>query len=182
MRKMEEKKTKRKERRKEQQDDDQLVHGFSNQKPYPKANDREETSVEQLELLMDDANSSRDYDMRQIIKDAKSKGKKKKTKKNGGKNNAETEDSFRIDVEDTRFKNLFEGNSKFGIDRTANEFKETPAMKTILEQQRKKRKLHDSEPVETERQKSDSIESETQGTTDMKKLVNHIRKKFAKSS
>ena len=48
---------------------------------------------------------------------------------------------FQVDTKDDRFSALLEGNDdRFGIDRTNPAFKETTAMKTLLEEQAKRRK------------------------------------------
>lgn len=50
-----------------------------------------------------------------------------------------TDASFTVDTKDDRFARVFAGDAKFGIDRTAPEFRATPGMKKILAEQRKRR-------------------------------------------
>jgi hypothetical protein len=52
---------------------------------------------------------------------------------------------FQVDTKDDRFSALLEGtDDRFGIDRTNPAFKETTAMKTLLEEQAKRRKKNRS--------------------------------------
>eukprot|EP01035_Chromulina_nebulosa_P017274 gene17274-22808_t len=108
-------------------------------------------SMEQLELLFadNDQNEDEDYDMIQLRKTQKqnsklsdkltSTKKKKKIEKKLKKDQSSSND-FVVDVNDSRFKPVFEGNdSKFGIDKTSHEYKETAGMKTILSSQQIKR-------------------------------------------
>jgi NUC153 domain len=60
-------------------------------------------------------------------------------RKKGPAATEESVDTFKIDVADSRFSRLFEGDASFGIDKTANEFKETPAVREILLEQSKRK-------------------------------------------
>ena len=52
---------------------------------------------------------------------------------------------FQVDTKDDRFSAMLEGtDDRFGIDRTNPAFKETTAMKTLLEEQAKRRKKNRS--------------------------------------
>ncbi|KAK0659495.1 putative Pre-rRNA-processing protein ESF1 [Cercophora samala] len=102
----------------------------------------------QLELLMADEKGEGDhldhFDMREVIKAEKQKGKKgKKGKKNKGKKvevgQEGLQDGFKMDVEDERFKAVFESH-EFAIDPSNPKFKATEGMKKLLEEGRKKRK------------------------------------------
>ncbi|KAK9235824.1 hypothetical protein V1525DRAFT_408801 [Lipomyces kononenkoae] len=104
---------------------------------------KEETAEEkrrkaELELLLmdEDENSNlKHFDMRDIIKAEKRKKNKKLRKK--GKAN-ESVDDFNIDVKDTRFGALYE-HHEFAIDPSQPQFKETTAMKKLLEERRRRR-------------------------------------------
>ena len=105
----------------------------------------EPISREELELLVagedDDAD---DYDMRGIQritknKDKKLRGSRKRKEERLAANVTGTD--FKLDISDERFKAVMEGtDDRFGIDRTDPSFKETSAMKEILEEQTKRRK------------------------------------------
>lgn len=58
-------------------------------------------------------------------------------------------DSFRIDLGDNRFSALLARDGRFGIDPTSSEYRATPALQTILKEQRKRvRKDETVPPVE----------------------------------
>ena len=77
----------------------------------------------------------------------KAKADKKAKKARGKKRKGEGEgdaaevggDSFQLDTSDSRFAALLEGDARFGIDTTSNEFKKTDGMKQILAEQVKRR-------------------------------------------
>jgi hypothetical protein len=86
----------------------------------------------------------KDYDMRGLAKLERHAGKKLKGKR---KRQMETlaanvsGQEFQIDTSDDRFAALLDGaDDRFGIDRTNPMYKETGAMKTLLEEQTKRRK------------------------------------------
>lgn len=146
---------------------------------------KEQTSREQLELLFageDDADSDREYDMREIALAEKQKKKNKIKKKNKKvtSDNVQSSD-FQIDVDDNRFNKLFDGDANFGIDKTSVEFKETPGIKQILEEQRqrkKKQKKTHSTPSNMSLERT-PITSEETSTADIGNLVNKIKRKFS---
>jgi hypothetical protein len=146
-RKLDEKKKARKAKKKEflqqslsREDKSKVLSSKPSSLPAPAS-----ASTEVLELMFagDDNDTSRDYDMRAIVKEAKKKGKsKEKNKSKESDAGLAAAESFQVDVEDSRFKGLFDGsNSHFGIDRTKAEFKETAGMKKILEAQQKRRTI-----------------------------------------
>lgn len=100
----------------------------------------------ELELLMsDEEDTKKHFNLKELIQDEKQlKGKKKrkmrKLKEKIAQNKAakEQEDDFQIDVEDPRFKELYE-NPLFNIDPTAPEFKKTKATKKVIEAKLKRR-------------------------------------------
>jgi phage replication-related protein YjqB (UPF0714/DUF867 family) len=71
-------------------------------------------------------------------------GKRKRQLKNLAAN--VSGQGFQVDTNDERFSALLEGtDDRFGIDRTNPAFKETTAMKTLLEEQAKRRKSKSKE-------------------------------------
>jgi hypothetical protein len=82
--------------------------------------------------------------------------------------------NFTVDVTDDRFKKVFEGDSAFGIERTAHEFKNTAGMQKILDAQRKARSKKNKKSVKLS---GDVNDSEGQ-KTDMNQLVNRLKRKF----
>ncbi|KAJ2617386.1 pre-rRNA-processing protein esf1 [Coemansia sp. RSA 1365] len=84
----------------------------------------------ELELLLDGAESNRKhFDLKEIVKAEKSKGRKKQT----------IEDDFKLDVNDPRFGALYDSHN-FAIDPNNPNFKKTKAMKELLSESRKRHK------------------------------------------
>ncbi|PTB64793.1 hypothetical protein BBK36DRAFT_34302, partial [Trichoderma citrinoviride] len=82
------------------------------------------------------------FDMNEILRAEKQKGKKakyQKKKKNKG-DVAGLQEDFEIDVKDERFKAVFDSH-EFAIDPSNPKFKATEGMKKLLEEGRKKRKM-----------------------------------------
>lgn len=143
---------------------------------------KEQTSREQLELLFageDDADSDREYDMREIALAEKQKKKNKIKKKNkkGTSDNLQSSD-FQINVDDNRFNKLFDGDANFGIDKTSVEFKETPGIKQILEEQRQRKKNQKKTHSNMSLERTPTTSEET-STADIGNLVNKIKRKFS---
>ncbi|KAJ1986053.1 pre-rRNA-processing protein esf1 [Coemansia spiralis] len=89
----------------------------------------------QLELLLDGAEAGRKhFDISEIIKAEKNKGKKGKHGKK-----VDIQDDFKLNPSDPRFSALFESHS-FAIDPNNPNFKKTKAMKDLLNESRKRRK------------------------------------------
>lgn len=98
-----------------------------------------------------------------------------------------TDVDFKVDTMDSRFAKVFEGDAKFGIDRTAPEFRATTGMKKILAEQRKRR--HEEEesggnlaPIEDHlskkvRKNEDDLLS-GKGNVDVNQLANKLKDKF----
>ncbi|KAI1809318.1 hypothetical protein GGS20DRAFT_580803 [Poronia punctata] len=137
----------------------------------------------QLEKIM--AEDSRDqvehldhFNMEEI-----EKAEKKKAKKQRKKGKKEIEDhgglqqGFEMDVEDDRFKAVFESH-EFAIDPSNPKFKATPGMKKLLEENRKKRKSKtgdlDAPPEEGGKVKKQKIKG---ANDDISSLVESIRQK-----
>ena len=108
---------------------------------------------EELELLFageDKEEQLRDFDMRALerkekLKDKKLKGKRKR--KEEKRSEAAPGQDFQVDVGDSRFAALFEGDARFGIDRTSKEYKQTEGMQTILSEQTKRRRQKEDGPA-----------------------------------
>ncbi|KAJ2397273.1 pre-rRNA-processing protein esf1 [Coemansia sp. RSA 2603] len=95
----------------------------------------------ELELLLEGADGDRKhFDMEEIIKAEKRKGKKK-GKKHGKDIDAADADDFNLDTKDPRFGALFESHN-FAIDPNNPNFKKTKAMKELLNESRKRRKTN----------------------------------------
>lgn len=129
-------------------------------------------SQAELELLMmneDDSNEKTDhFNMREVIKAEKKKGKKRSKK---AQNSEFTQDDFKPDLDDDRFREAFE-NHEFAIDPTNSEFKQTNAMKEILKERRKR--LHNTENGKSRTKKQKS--SGNQGA-ELKTLVSKLKKR-----
>lgn len=137
----------------------------------------------QLELMICDQNYDQDdYDMREIARHKKNittKQAKKKRKKN---QKAETDlpsgSDFKVDLDDNRFSELFNTGGKFGIDRTASDFKETDNMAHILKMQRKKRQAGMPESESDGKDHEHEIEHPNRLKSETKALVSKLKNKF----
>ncbi|KAL1841319.1 hypothetical protein VTJ49DRAFT_7156 [Mycothermus thermophilus] len=135
----------------------------------------------QLELLMADENGDADhldhFDMREIAKAEKLKGKKKNKGKKGAEDQGGLQQDFRMDVNDPRFKAVFE-NHEFAIDPSNPKFKATEGMKKVLEEGRKKRKAGPSDSPDTKRDQRDSKKAKADGGfNELSSLVESVKKK-----
>ncbi|PIA16857.1 hypothetical protein COEREDRAFT_18650, partial [Coemansia reversa NRRL 1564] len=82
----------------------------------------------ELELLLDGTESNRKhFDLKEIVKAEKTKGRKKQ----------QVDDDFKLDVNDPRFGALFDSHN-FAIDPNNPNFKKTKAMKELLSESRKR--------------------------------------------
>jgi len=143
----------------------------------------------ELELLMADegadANSKKlhHFDMKQIVKAEKKKGKKGKRRK------AEPEpegiqDGFEIDVKDPRFAAVYEKH-EFAIDPTNPRFIKTKAMSKLLEERRnrtQKRNGDDREEGEggRKRHRADKVEKDGKDKDELQRLVQSLKSKAKK--
>ncbi|EAA27818.1 hypothetical protein GE21DRAFT_6024 [Neurospora crassa] len=131
----------------------------------------------QLELLMADENGDSGrldhFDMKQIAKVEKVKGKKKGKKgKKGVEGNDGLQEEFAMDVEDPRFKAVFESH-EFAIDPSNPKFTATQGMKKLLEEGRKKRK---DGPSVTEKSEKSAKKVKTDDA-DIDGLINSVKRK-----
>ncbi|KAI0437435.1 hypothetical protein F4803DRAFT_538953 [Xylaria telfairii] len=137
----------------------------------------------QLEKIMADDSKNQvehldHFNMDEIIKAEKKKSKKGKKK---GKNQVEDygglQEGFEMDVNDDRFKAVFESH-EFAIDPSNPKFKPTPGMKKLLEEGRKKRKNKsddfDAPPEVDGKPKKQKIKA---ANDDLSSLVESIRQK-----
>jgi len=132
-------------------------------------------------LMAGDEDDVRHFDMRDIKKQekaAKLKGKKGKNKKKKGDGEddkgEEGDKGFKMDVEDPRFKRLFESH-EFAIDPTNPRFKKTEGMAKLMEEGRRKRASgHDDggEGNGERRKKAKVTEAD-----DLRGLVEKVKKK-----
>ncbi|KAK9451203.1 uncharacterized protein V1518DRAFT_412831 [Limtongia smithiae] len=108
----------------------------------------QDRSKAELELLMMDEDAGvaddgedgnlKHFDMRDIVKaEKRKKNKKIRNKKETAA--ADVQDDFQIDVTDPRFAALYERH-EFAIDPSRPQFKETNAMKKLLEERRKRQR------------------------------------------
>ena len=114
-----------------------------------------------------DEEDAKDFDMRGLEKlerhaNKKLRGKRKRQLENLAAN--VSGQGFQVDTKDDRFSALLEGtDDRFGIDRTNPAFKETTAMKSLLEEQAKRRKKNRGKSKEKASDKSKSQQSDGKG-------------------
>jgi hypothetical protein len=92
---------------------------------------------------------------------------------------------FQLDLQDSRFARLLEGDSSFGIDRTSSEFKETKAMKQIFGEQRSRREKGEKEAAKVskgEREQEDAGVKDTSNTDNVDSLVSKLKRKYSEQS
>jgi hypothetical protein len=133
----------------------------------------------QLELLMADENGSGahldHFDMKEISRAEKKKGKKKKGKK-GAEDQGGLQDEFSMNVEDNRFKAVFE-NHEFAIDPSNPKYKATQGMKKLLEEGRKKRKAGPADSPGDKKEQRTSKKAKVDGDLELSSLVDAVKKK-----
>lgn len=105
-----------------------------------KKNAEEKANLERImaEDAGDDVEHLDHFDMNEISRAEKQKSKKGKKGKKGMKDRGGLQEGFKMDVDDDRFKAVFESH-EFAIDPSNPKFKATPGMKQLLEEGRKKR-------------------------------------------
>lgn len=121
----------------------------------------DEKAQAELELLMmneDGEKEDNHFDMKDIIKSEKKKGKK-------GKKTEDIQDNFEVDLNDDRFKEIFE-NRDYNIDPSNTDFKKTKTMKKILDERSKRQ----------HKGKSDQPKKKVK-TNDLNNLVDKIKRK-----
>ncbi len=147
----------------------------------------------ELELLMvDDKDGSKEmqhFDINELAKAEKALSKKKKSKKKLTEREkdalaAKERDQFRIDVEDERFRDVFE-RPEFAIDPSHPKYKGTGGMKELLEEGRRKRKVGpnggEGEDADNGGQKKKSRkDGNGAGGDDVEKLVASVKSRIKK--
>lgn len=133
-------------------------------------------SKAELELLMMDEdenntdstiNKKVHFNMNDILKSEKEKKKKSKYQKK----DRIVEDEFKPNLEDDRFKEIFEDH-EFAIDPSQPDFKETSTMKTILEERSKR-----SRNKQNNKKRSNSIISNgSNNKSDIANIVSKLKK------
>jgi hypothetical protein len=114
-----------------------------------------------------DEEDAKDFDMRGLEKlekhaNKKLRGKRKRQLENLAAN--VSGQGFQVDTKDDRFSALLEGtDDRFGIDRTNPAFKETTAMKTLLQEQSKRRKKNRGKSNEKASDKSKQQQHQADG-------------------
>ncbi len=106
-----------------------------------------------------------------------------KTKSKSGNVSNHVKESFQVNYEDSRFKALFDGQAKFGIDTTASEYRETDTMKNIMKEQRKRREKGDKIiSGKTNRNSNDESHGGSNGAMELaQKLKNRMSSSLSKS-
>ncbi|KAH7353825.1 pre-rRNA-processing protein ESF1 [Plectosphaerella cucumerina] len=131
----------------------------------------------QLQLLMAGENAGEadhldHFDMNEITRAEKLKKKKYKKKgKRGDEERAGLQEDFKMDVDDDRFKAVFESH-EYAIDPSNPKFKSTEAMQKLLEEGRKKRKAGGDEAREVKK-----VKKAKKGGDDIGGLVASLKSK-----
>jgi len=151
------------------------------------------STKEELDLLLagdDDEEAAKDYHMRDLVRIEKNKSKKlkgsRKRKEAEIKNNAVGLE-FQLDTKDNRFAAVLDGSDdRFGIDKTDPQYKETPAMRTMLAEQTKRRKskkrARKPENTDVSADAMMTGKAESSGALALSSLVKNLKSKVAKSS
>ncbi|RKU48884.1 pre-rRNA-processing protein esf1 [Coniochaeta pulveracea] len=134
----------------------------------------------QLELLMagntnEDVEHLDHFDMNEIIRAEKKKNKKSKKAKQDKETRGGLQEDFDMPVNDDRFKAVFESH-EFAIDPSNPKFKATGAMKKLLEEGRKKRKVDDVDGVD-ERTENGAKKSKPKHSGELNSLVEAVKRK-----
>lgn len=165
-------------------DDDFLVTEGDLDKNKSKKNSESRNKVQdELALLVagdDDDEEKRNFDMRGIERLEKNKDKKlrgsRKRKEDEFASNV-TGTSFKIDFNDDRFQKVLDGSdSRFGIDRTDPNFKETSGMLEILGEQARRRKKRRAAEKTTVAVETEPLGKNSDPST-LNELVNSIKSK-----
>lgn len=135
----------------------------------------------QLELLMADENGGGahldHFDMKEILRSEKQKSKKKKKGKKGADDQGGLQEDFSMDVEDSRFKAVFESH-EFAIDPSNPKYKATQGMKKLLEEGRKKRKVGPGDSPNDKKEQRNTKKAKPDGDfSDLSRLADAVKKK-----
>lgn len=146
-----------------------------NSKKHKKSKSGNERGNEELELLIKDNNDEgedRHFNMKDIRKAEKKRGKKSKKHEV-----TDTQDNFEIDLNDNRFQEVFE-QREYNIDPSNTDFKKSNVMKKILKERSKRQEIQE----EGSRKKHKLIENtqNTQNTNELNTLVNKLKRKHSR--
>ncbi|KAK3307392.1 uncharacterized protein B0T15DRAFT_177065 [Chaetomium strumarium] len=136
----------------------------------------------QLELLMADENGGgahlEHFDMKEIMRAEKQRNRKKKKKgKDAADDHGGLQEDFKLDVDDSRFKAVFE-NHEFAIDPSNPKYKATQGMKKLLEEGRKKRKAGPGDSPNGKKDERSSKKAKGVGELEeLSSLVDAVKKK-----
>ena len=123
----------------------------------------------------------RHFDMRDIERAEKAARKKEKKKKKKRKDNSKPQiegdahDDFQVDASDPRFAGRLFENHEFAIDPSNPRYKETTAMKELLDEGRRRKKDKSLRKGE-KREKGANLEHEM-GDNDVQALVEKLKKR-----
>ena len=134
----------------------------------------------QLELLMADEKGGGahldHFDMKDITRAEKQKKKGKKKGKKGVEDQGGLQEDFDMNVEDARFKAVFE-NHEFAIDPSNPKFKATQGMKKLLEEGRKKRKARPNESPSDKKDQRSAKKAKADGDLELSSLADAVKRK-----
>jgi hypothetical protein len=134
----------------------------------------------QLELLMADEKGGGahldHFDMKDITRAEKQKKKGKKKAKKGVEDQGGLQEDFDMNVEDARFKAVFE-NHEFAIDPSNPKFKATQGMKKLLEEGRKKRKAGPNESPSEQKDQRSAKKAKGDGDLELSSLADAVKRK-----
>ena len=137
----------------------------------------DEKSKAELELVMmdnQDANVKDHFNMKDVIKSEKQK-KNKKGKKNKKIDEEMVQDNFVANLDDPRFKEIFESHD-YAIDPTNSEFKKTETMKKILKERAVRNKGKKSKPNDSNKTNKRKA-TETESNDNVRSLAEKLKKK-----
>ncbi|ONH65988.1 Pre-rRNA-processing protein ESF1 [Cyberlindnera fabianii] len=132
----------------------------------------DEQSKAELELITMDDDDKGHFTLKELVRSEKEKGKKSKHRDN----NKIIEDDFKVDLDDSRFKEVFTEHD-FAIDPSQPEFQKTSGMKKIIEERNKRRdqKRDDKKNDKQKKRKHDDVTPSA--GEDVKSLAQKIKRK-----
>jgi hypothetical protein len=128
-------------------------------------------------------------DLKQSAQSETSSKKRRRMSKSKAKLLAETEtDSFELDMNDSRFSKVLEGDADYGIDRLSNEYRPTQAMEKILNERNnrkiaadKQKQGRDSSSAKKDTVDASATEEEAPVTSNkLSMLAKKLKKNFNK--
>ncbi|CEP60663.1 pre-rRNA-processing protein ESF1 LALA0_S01e16094g [Lachancea lanzarotensis] len=169
-----------KELKKQSSDEKQKSKESRTSKKYNSNENTDSKSAAELELLMmeDDnegsgsgINKKAHFNMNEIMRSEKEKSKKSKFQDK----RKITDDQFKPDLNDPRFSEMFEDRD-FAIDPSQPEFKQTPAMKQILQERNKR-----SHKGKAKKRSGAQFDATAQNNSDVAGLVSKMKRSAKKS-